>query len=275
MTRQPARNERRPPRRIVAAAILWAASGLQVAAAEATYAPVPATTFTSVFPPDGKSAPAQVGAFAMRVLPVTDREFAAFVAKDPDWQRGAVPSIFADAGYLAHWTTAEVPGQDHAGDQPVVHVSWFAAQAYCESEGARLPTWHEWEIVAAADATRTDARADPQWRARMLAWYSRPSTKTLPAVGRDAPNVHGVHDLHGLVWEWIDDHAALMISGDNRNQGDPDLLQFCGAGALSVADRENYAVLMRIAMLSSLGAASTTKNVGFRCVRPTQPQDSP
>jgi formylglycine-generating enzyme required for sulfatase activity len=57
------------------------------------------------------------------------------------------------------------------------------------------------------------------------------------------------------------------VSGDNRNQGDPDLMKFCGAGALSVADRENYAVLMRIAMLSSLSAASTTKNVGFRCAR--------
>ena len=51
------------------------------------------------------------------------------------------------------------------------------------------------------------------------------------------------------------------------SQLDPDLLQFCGAGALSTDDRENYAVLMRIAMLSALEADDTTGNVGFRCAR--------
>ena len=176
--------------------------------------------------------------------------------------------MFAETSYLSHWTTPDTLGDAVRADQPVTHVSWFAATAYCESEGARLPTWHEWEIAAAADETRADARTDPAWRERMLTWYSRPSTTALSPVGKSPPSVHGVYDLHGLVWEWVDDHASLMVSGDNRNQGDPDLLKFCGAGALSVADRENYAVLMRIAMLSSLSAASTTKNVGFRCVRP-------
>jgi formylglycine-generating enzyme required for sulfatase activity len=58
-----------------------------------------------------------------------------------------------------------------------------------------------------------------------------------------------------------------MVSGDNREQGDADLLRFCGAGALSVTDRENYAILMRTALLSSLKANSTTRNLGFRCAR--------
>ena len=59
----------------------------------------------------------------------------------------------------------------------------------------------------------------------------------------------------------------MLVSADNRQQDDPDLLQFCGAGALSVDDRENYAVLMRIAMLSALEADDTTGNLGFRCAR--------
>jgi formylglycine-generating enzyme required for sulfatase activity len=41
--------------------------------------------------------------------------------------------------------------------------------------------------------------------------------------------------------------------------------RFCGEGALSTVDRENYAVLMRIAFLSSLEASYTTGNLGFRC----------
>jgi formylglycine-generating enzyme required for sulfatase activity len=42
-------------------------------------------------------------------------------------------------------------------------------------------------------------------------------------------------------------------------------MQFCGEGALSAADRDNYAVLMRIAYLSALEARFTTANLGFRC----------
>ena len=57
------------------------------------------------------------------------------------------------------------------------------------------------------------------------------------------------------------------MSSDNRNQGDADKSKFCGAGALSMDDRENYAVLMRVAMLSSLDADDTTTNLGFRCAR--------
>ena len=70
------------------------------------------------------------------------------------------------------------------------------------------------------------------------------------------------------MWEWVDDFNALMVSADNREQGDPDLLKFCGAGAVSMQDRDHYAVLMRIAMLSSLQGADVTGNLGFRCVRP-------
>ena len=101
-----------------------------------------------------------------------------------------------------------------------------------------------------------------------MQWYSRPSSSELPTVGKGGGNVYGVSDMHGVVWEWTYDFASLMVSVDNREQGDPDTLKFCGAGALSMNDRDNYAVLMRIALLSSLQANSTTRNLGFRCVKP-------
>ena len=145
-------------------------------------------------------------------------------------------------------------------------MSWFAAKAYCDSEGARLPTWLEWEYAAAADESRRDARADPAWRRRILSWYERPTSAVLPSVG-GTPNAYGASDLHGLVWEWVEDFNALFIAGDSRTQGDPDLLKFCGAGAINIIDRDSYAVLMRIALLSSLNADSTTANLGFRCAR--------
>jgi len=72
--------------------------------------------------------------------------------------------------------------------------------------------------------------------------------------------------------EWVDDYNALFIAGDSRTQGDPDILKFCGAGAINVIDRDSYAVLMRIALLSSLNAADTTSTLGFRCARPLEGQ---
>ena len=222
--------------------------------------------FASVLPADDKAADISVVSFELRVAPVSNAEFLAFVTAHPVWQRDQVARIFADDQYLSHWPMpGEIEGTQR--DQPVTHVSWFAAQAFCESEGARLPTWSEWEFAAAADATRKDARSDPAWREQILSWYSRPSNSPLATVGGGPANIYGIRNLHGLVWEWVDDFNALLVSVDSRDQSDPDRLKFCGAGAMSLRDLDNYAVLMRIAMLSALKASDTTANVGFRCTK--------
>ncbi len=243
----------------------WAAAG-KAKPQPFGYRAISGGTISTLLPPDGKQAPVTVPDFAMRVLPVTHAEFAQFTQKQPQWRRSRVASsALADGQYLNRWPTDTAPSAAQRA-QPVTDVSWFAAGAYCQSEEARLPTWHEWEYAAAADGKRRDARTDPVWRAHILDWYGRPST-ALPPVGSTPNNVYGIQDLHGVIWEWVDDFGALMVSGDNRTQGDPDRVKFCGAGALSATDRENYPVLMRIAMLSSLGASSTNRNLGFRCVK--------
>ncbi len=249
-------------------------SALACAAQYVKYVTIPAASFRTALPPDGKSASAATSTFRMRAMPVTNGEYQSFVRQHVEWRRGQVAALFADAGYLRPWAANDAFGPHlHAG-QPVTHVSWFAADAYCRSEGARLPTWYEWELVAAADEQRKDARDDARWRERMLRWYSRPSTEKLAAVGKTAKNLYGVYDMHGLVWEWVEDFTGIMVSTDNREQGDPDLRKFCGAGAIAVGDRENYAVQMRLALLSSLQAAYTTGNLGFRCVRETREKAS-
>jgi formylglycine-generating enzyme required for sulfatase activity len=87
----------------------------------------------------------------------------------------------------------------------------------------------------------------------------------LPQVGSTPANFYGIRDLHGVVWEWVDDLSALLISGDNREQNDPNSLRFCGPGALTMEQKENYATLMRLAMLSSMQASYTSNSMGFRC----------
>jgi formylglycine-generating enzyme len=231
------------------------------------YVGIPSGTFNSVLANDADTAPVSIAPFAMRATPVTNGEYLAFVKANRPWQRGKTPATFADGTYLHAWRSAQSLAADAHADQPIVNVSWFAAEAFCESEGGRLPSWLEWEYVAAADGKTFDARSNPEWRAHILSWYSQSSSTPMAAVGGE-PNAYGVRNMHGLIWEWVDDFNALLVSVDSRNQGDPDRLQFCGAGAISMKDRDNYAVLMRIALLSSLAATSTTNNLGFRCVRP-------
>ncbi len=233
----------------------------------ADYAKLPRGSFRTTLKYEDLKGTVRIAPYALMRMPVTNGEFLAFVKQHPRWRRDRLATVLAEPRYLSHWAGATTLGPTALPQQPVVQMSWFAAQAYCEAQGARLPTWSEWEYAAAADETRRDARKDPAWRERILSWYSKPSSQALPRAGLQSPNVYGVQDLHGLVWEWTEDFSSLLVSGDNRNQGDADKAKFCGAGALSMDDRDNYAVLMRVAMLSSLEARDTTANLGFRCAK--------
>ena len=252
-------------RRLAALLLLIPLAGLAAGAAD--YVQLPGGNFRTALKYEDRKGDARIAPFALMRKPVTNAEFLAFVQAHPQWRRDRVARVFAEPRYLSHWAGADALGTKALPQQPVVQVSWFAAQAYCESQGARLPSWDEWEYVAAADETRRDARRDPAWRERILRWYSRPSNQALPRTGLQTPNAYGVQDLHGLVWEWTEDFSSLLVAADNRNQGDADNAKFCGAGALSMDDRDNYAVLMRVAMLSSLDAEDTTANLGFRCAK--------
>lgn len=236
--------------------------------ASGTFVRIPGGEFRSILKYEDSKGLQQIKTFELMKTPVNNQDFLIFVQQNPQWQRDKVASVFAEKDrYLNQWQSPLLLGDKVTPNQPVVQVSWFAASAYCESQNARLPTWLEWEYAAAADSTRRDARKDSAWRESILSWYAKPATATLSAVGQSPANVYGVQDLHGLIWEWTEDYSAMLVSGDNRTQSDPDKAKFCGAGALSMDDRENYAVMMRVALLSSLVAVNSTSNLGFRCAR--------
>lgn len=249
-----------------AGAVPASAPAIASVTAAVAYRPVPGGSFRTVLPPDGKAQAATVGAFSMRVRLVGNAEYRDFLLRNPAWQRGRVATLFADASYLEQWPAA-LDFAPLALDAPVTQVSWFAASAFCASEGARLPRWYEWEYVAAADETRPDARLDAAWLARILAWYARPANSPPGRIGQSSPNWYGVHDIHNLVWEWVEDFNGLFVTADSRGAGQAKLLEYCGGAALSLADKENYAVLMRLALLGAMDARRGGNYLGFRCVR--------
>jgi formylglycine-generating enzyme required for sulfatase activity len=248
---------------LLAVALLATPAGARTNA----YARIPGGQYHSVLPNAPGSDDVTVSAYLLARAPVTNRQFLAFLHSHPEWRRDRVAPIFADENYLSHWDTPErMPAT--IANQPVTQVSWFAAQAYCEARGDRLPSWHEWEFAAIASDNQADASEDPAWRQRVLAaeiGARRRNQRDHEA--RPRPNYYGVRSLFGGVGEWVEDFGALLVSGDNRVQGDPDLMKFCGTGALAMQQKEHYAVLMRIALLSSMQARSTANSLGFRCAR--------
>ena len=232
---------------------------------------IPAGVYVPLFRTTKDPAQVNVAAFLLDERPVTNAEFLAFVTANSQWQRSRVSQLFADSSYLENWAGDLEPGARAPADSPVVRVSWFAARAYARWAGKRLPTTAEWEFAASAGYTRPDGKNDERLNRDLYAWLARPVPDVQPAIGRGRPNFYGARDLHGLVWEWVDDFNTAMVTGESRGDAGLERDLFCGAGSVGAKDTSDYAAFMREALRSSLQANNTTSALGFRCARDLPP----
>ena len=214
---------------------------------------------------DAKEVP--VRAFALDIHPVTNAEFLDFVRANPRWRRSQVKRLFADEHYLKHWAGDLELGSGTTTNAPVTRISWFAAKAFAKWRDKRLPATAEWELAAAASPARPDGENDPEFKKQLAAWHSTPSPERLPPVGTSRANYFGVHDLHGLVWEWVADFNTAMVTGDARGDSGLERQLFCGSGSQGARDVANYAAFLRFGFRSSLKADYTVPNLGFRCAK--------
>ena len=142
----------------------------------------------------------QTDAFYISRSEITNRQWKRFVTADPQWGKARIASKEHDDHYLEHWM-----GESYASsiaDHPVVHVSWFAAKAYCDWAGGRLPTEAEWEKACRAGSTTTYCFGDDDGGFGAYAWCQRNSSRATHPVGQKRPNTWGIYDMHGNVWEW-------------------------------------------------------------------------
>jgi formylglycine-generating enzyme required for sulfatase activity len=237
------------------------------AAVPAGVSKLPAGIYRPLFRSENDPREIPVKAFYLDVYPVRNAEFLEFVRANPRWRRSQVKRLFADENYLKPWASDLELGSAVASNAPVTHTSWFAAKAYASWKGKRLPTVAEWEYAASASPTRVDGENDPEFRAQLLVWFTTPAPRLLPPVGTGRPNVYGIHDLHGLVWEWVADFNTAMVTGDARGDTGLDRELFCAAGSQNAGDRANYPAFMRYGFRSSLKAHYTVHNLGFRCAK--------
>ena len=246
------------------AVMLSAAALLCAAACASELVPVPTGSYRPLFRGENDLKEIPVARFLLASAPVTNGEYLAFVRANPQWQRSRVKRLFADEGYLKHWTGDTDLGARCDAAQPVTWVSWFAAKAYCAWVGGRLPTTAEWELAAGSGITLADGTKDPEFTRAIARWYATPSPAVLPAAGSGRANLLGLRDLHGLVWEWTGDFNSAIVTGDARGDSGLERQLFCGAGSLGAKDPSNYPAFMRFGFRSSLKASYTVHNLGFR-----------
>lgn len=218
--------------------------------------------YTPLFKQETDQQEIPVDAFYLDRYLVSNREFVEFTELYPRWHPDNIKPVFSDKNYLNHLKNQ--PLEEQAG-KPVINVSWFAARAYCDAHGKRLPSVAEWEYAAMASETDPDGSKDPAYRQRILEWYSKPATAGLPDVKQTEPNYWGVYGMHGVVWELVNDFNTALVTGESRGDSQLENQLFCGAGAASSVDPGDYAAFMRYAMRSSYEASYSLSSMGFRC----------
>ena len=110
-----------------------------------------------------------VRSFMIDKFPVTNKQYYDFLVLNSEWSKDNIKSIFADSNYLSHWDEMILNDISYF---PVINVSWFSANAYCDFYNKRLPTIDEWEYVASSSSTDPCGKNDPKYLQDILNWYT-------------------------------------------------------------------------------------------------------
>ena len=247
-----------------------------------------------------------VDAFYMDKYPVTNAQYKMFLEANPHWRKltrwnewnkakkRMISSRFIyrkyhDGGYLKHWNETDFPIRK--ADHPVTHVSWYAAMAYSQWVGKRLPTEAEWEKAARGGLTGQKYPWGNLMDSNMV--FCGKEVDETTSVGEYPANNYGLHDIVGNVWEWcLDEYQVIFYSSPVRNpiagansKEDLNLLiddfrnvstdRVLRGGSLTTSSEPNQTAARRVGSPSLTTLVSTystmfAANIGFRCAWDTR-----
>jgi len=108
-----------------------------------------------------------------------------------------------------------MPHVREGDDFPAVHVSWYDARKFItklnqskSDYGYFLPNESEWEYAARAGTTTKFSFGDDDRDLEVYGWYrdnTQDGEEYAHEIGTKKPNPWGLYDMHGNVWEWMDD----------------------------------------------------------------------
>ena len=222
-----------------------------------------------------------IDAFFMDEHEVTNLEYKEFILENPRWQKSRIDQRFHNGNYLKHWSGNNYPSGK--ANHPVVYVSWYAAMAYAEWAGKRLPTEAEWEYAARGGVAGLKYPLGNTISTRQANYNGHIGDTT--AVGRYAANGYDLYDMAGNVWEWcLDEYDAdfYFVSRDSRNPisgartiqwildnftSIPTNTSRVSRGGSWVSD----AHFLRVASRFGDGPTYSYRFYGFRCARAVTP----
>jgi iron(II)-dependent oxidoreductase len=160
-----------------------------------------------------------VPAYLIGRAPITNASYLAFVEgggyhrrewwSDEGWAWKETDGILRPGSWTADLAAEWRLGQLEPLhlDRPVIHVSWFEADAFARAHGARLPTEVEWEKAATWDPEQHVARRYPWGNRRPVpgvhANLDQRGCGTVPAGAYpEGASAYGCLGMIGDVWEW-------------------------------------------------------------------------
>ena len=163
---------------------------------------------------------------------------------------------------------------DFKGDDlPVEQVSWDDVQEFIkklnEKEGTnkyRLPSEAEWEYACRAGTTTRYSFGDDESKLCDYGWYDDNSDGKTHPVGQKKPNSWGLYEVHGNVWEWVQDewhggYDGAPADGSAWDVGDgADRVVRGGCWRFSTGD-------CRSALRFYRGSGSRYNYLGFRLLK--------
>ena len=219
-----------------------------------------------------------------------------------DRQVAAVPWWVPVQG--ANWVRPNGPDQDIISqellDFPVVHVSHNDARAYCAWRNARLPREAEFERAARGGLESQDYpwgnELTPEGRFRANLWQGEFPRENLATdgfpfacpVNEFGPqNDFGLYNIIGNAWEWVADawttrHRTVAPDGSKLvdpqveysldKMDDPTIERVKKGG--SYMCHISYCYRYRTASRSSNTADSSAQNLGFRCAKDAEEEET-